>query len=154
MLSIHISKSDGNFQATITNTGTCTPNFWAWHPIGRGIGTGIITAIFAESFRSGFIFGGISGLTNSAFRPLYKKIDEKITSPGAKYVNYIFSSTIPWAVSAGIMHQVYKATGNALFRMHPAAALGTAALVEFFGYANRDLLEDKKSNTDATAHKV
>lgn len=147
MPTIKISRSDGNFQATITGT---EPSFWAWHPIGRGIGTGTVTALFTEHlFRSGFIFGAVSGLANIAFRPIYKKIDQKITSPEAKGVNYIFSSIIPWVASAGIIHQAYKTTGHALFRMHPTAALGTAAVVECFAYANRDLLEDKKSSTEA-----
>lgn len=128
-----------------------TPVFWAWHPFGRGIGAGIVTMAFTNfAFRSGFIYGSVSGLTNLALRPIYKKIDEQTTSPEAKALNYIFSSTLPWAASAGIMHQAYKATGHSFFRLNPFVALGTAAAVEFFAYANRGLLKDKKTRVEAS----
>ena len=39
------------------------------------------------------------------------------------------------------MHMAYKTTGHALFRMHPGLAIGTAAAVQFFSYANNDLLK-------------
>lgn len=132
-------------QNNTATDGYHSPSYWAWHPIIRGLSAGVITEIFSITtpFPSGLIYGGISGFTNIAFRPICRKIDEKIISPEAKATNYLFSITMPWAVSAAIMRHTYKATGNALFRISPAAAVGTAVVIGLWSNVNDDLLESK-----------
>lgn len=120
------------------------PHFWKWHPIGRGIGAGVIADIFTKAtlFRTGFIYGGVSGLANIALRPTFKRIKEneaQTCAPPTKKA-YLYSKIIPWAVSVGFMHTAYKLTGFTPLRIKPSVAVGIALGVEYFAFANLDLL--------------
>ena len=129
------------------------PNYFFGRLIIRGVGSGIANVIYESvhklgnplCYETGFIYGGISGLTNLALRPVYKRIDSKINSAELKTVNYIFSTVTSWTISGGIMHQLYKQTGRELFRVHPGSAIGIAILAGIFGSVNNDLLEPTDS---------
>lgn len=121
-----------------------TAVFWARHPFGRGFGAGVIYKIFSRSvempFRSGGMFGMISGVFNVATRPLAEKVNEKTKShPEVQALSYLTTAAIPWAAAALTMNQLFIKTGKPMFRLTSGAAIGTAVLVEVFGYANHDL---------------
>lgn len=122
------------------------PSFWAFHPIGRGVGAGLVCDLFSTTpaFSTGFIYGALSGSVNMAIRPLVKdQLEKTKLAPEHKALAAVTAVSAPWAVSAGIMHQLHRISGRSLFKVNPVAAVASAIAVEYMGYANDDLLGKK-----------
>ncbi len=149
-------------QASTGSSGNYQPIYEVYslasHPYNRGLVAGLFNHVLSQTngnFIPGFFFGAISGVTNVALRGVCKRIDARTASVPAKVVNYIFATTMPWAMSVGIMHMLYKSTDNMCFRIHGDIALGAAFATEVCAASNLDLLGPEKTNTNtATADTI
>lgn len=119
--------------------------FWLLHPIKRGLVAGVLCGIYSRTttFPAGFMFGAISSVYNMAFRMATRGQRENISSPESLAMTYIMAALVPWTASALTMRHAHKLSAKPLFHITTAAAVASAAVVEFLDPANKDMLFKK-----------
>lgn len=98
------------------------------------------------TYQAGLAYGGIAGVVQLLFSGIHQKVDEKASSCSVKKLNYTLSSSMPWALSGMILHQVFKKTGNK--HVHVSSGMGfiIAIIQQVVGRSNLYLLP-KDSNS-------